>query len=53
MLLGLPFLCKKHECLLLTAEHFNIFGSDACNLIWRWLCLCSDWRRGCVRLLIS
>jgi hypothetical protein len=27
---GLPFLCKKCECLLLAVERFKVFGSDEC-----------------------
>ena len=30
--LGLPFLCKKHECLLLTVEHFKVFGIEASSV---------------------
>jgi len=30
--LGLPFLCKKHECLLLAVEHFKVFGIETSSV---------------------
>jgi hypothetical protein len=31
--LGLPFLCKKCQCLLLALEHLVVLGSDADDAI--------------------